>query len=382
MVLISERLAQVPKSGIREIFDIAQSMTGVINLGIGETDFGAPAFVAAEAKKAISQGYGKYTPNAGLPELREQISKKLKTENNIVADPESEIVVTSGATQAIFVALNCLLNPGDEVLLPTPLFPAYGSCVKLAGATCVEVPTIEDERFGLDLDALEQKCSRRTKVLVINSPCNPTGSVFARKSIEKACELAAAHDLYVISDEIYEKFLYEDAIQFSPASIPEFRERVITINGFSKTFGMTGWRLGYAAANPEIISAMVRYNMYNAVCANSFTQVAGIAALKHPPSFFKPILSRYKKKQQTVCSYLDGMGWEYQRPHGSFYVFPKLPSRIENNSMAYSKQLLQSRKVATIPGSSFGAAGEHHVRISFSVQDSHLRKGLDRVKKF
>ena len=269
LVPLSDRLARVPKSGIREIFDIAQSMTGVVNLGIGEPDFSAPTFVTAAAKKAISEGYGHYTSNAGLPELREEISKKLKRENNVVVDPKSEIIVTAGATQAIFAALCCILNPGDEVLLPTPLFPAYASCANLAGASCIQVPTLEDERFELDAVALEQRCSKKTKLLIINSPCNPTGSAYSRKSIERACDVAASHDLYIMSDEIYEKFLYEDQAHFSPASISEFHKKVITINGFSKTFGMTGWRLGYAAADPEITTAMIRFNMYNAVCANT-----------------------------------------------------------------------------------------------------------------
>lgn len=357
-------------------------MTGVINLGIGETDFEAPAFVRAAASKAISEGYGKYTPNAGLLELRQEISKKLRKENNIIADPKSEIVVTSGATQAIFLVLSCLLNQGDEVLLPTPIFPAYAACVNLAGGVCVEAPTLEDEGFELDLHAMGQRVSSRTKLLIINSPCNPTGSVLSRKSIERACEFATAHGLYIVSDEIYEKFVYGDRGEFSPASIPEFRDNVITINGFSKTFGMTGWRLGYAAGNQEVVSAMIRFNMYNAVCVNSFTQIAGVAALRHSGSFFKRILAQYKKKLQIVSDYLDDMGWEYQKPAGSFYIFPRLPSKTESDSMTYSKKLLQSQKVATIPGSSFGDAGERHVRISFSVPDSDLKMGLDRIRKF
>ncbi len=289
--------------------------------------------------------------------------------------------MTSGATQAIFVVMNCLLNPGDEVLLPAPLFVAYKNSAMLAGGTCVEVPTVEYEGFALDFGEMEKRCSRKTKLLVINSPCNPTGSVLKKDSIEKACEFAVEHNLYIISDEIYEKYLYDGARHFSPGSIAEFRERVITINGFAKTFGMTGWRLGYAAGSSDIVNSMIRFNMYNAVCATSFVQTAGIAALKHSLSFFKPILRRFEEKRDFVCNYLDRLGWDYQEPRGSFYVFPKIPHQY-GSSLSFSMRLLKTNKVATIPGSAFGDAGEGHIRISFSVEKPKLRAGLNRIEKY
>ena len=328
MGLFSERVTRVPKSGIREIFDMAQSMKDVIDLGIGEPDFNAPNFVRQAVKKSIDQGFGKYTANAGLLELREEIAKKLRLENGIVADPKSEVIVTSGATQAIFVVMNCLLNPGDEVLLPTPLFVAYKNSAMLAGGTCVEVPTLEDEGFALDFGEMEKRCSKKAKLLVLNSPCNPTGSVVKKEAIEKACEFAVEHNLYIISDEIYEKYLYDGARHFSPGSIAEFRERVITINGFAKTFGMTGWRLGYAAASPDIVNSMLRFNMYNAVCATSFVQVAGIAALKHSLSFFKPILRRFEEKRDYVCNYLDTSGLELSKAKRLVLCFPEYSREI------------------------------------------------------
>jgi len=360
---------------------MAQSMTDVIDLGIGEPDFNAPNFVRQAAKKSIDQGFGKYTANAGLSELREEISKKLRLENGIIADPKSEVLVTSGATQAIFVVMHCLLNPGDEVLLPTPLFVAYKNSAMLAGGTCVEVPTMEEEGFALDFGEMERRCSKKAKLLVLNSPCNPTGSVLKKEAVEKACEFAAEHNLYIISDEIYEKYLYNGARHFSPAAIAEFRERVITINGFAKTFGMTGWRLGYAAASPDIVNSMLRFNMYNAVCATSFVQTAGIAALKHSQSFFKPILRRFEGKRDYVCNYLDHLGWNYQKPKGSFYFFPRIPQKY-GSSLSFSKKLLESNKVATIPGTAFGDSGEGHIRISFSAEKPKLRAGLNRIEKY
>lgn len=357
-------------------------MKGVINLGIGEPDFNAPSFVSAAARRAIARGFGKYTANAGMPELKEEIAKKLKNENGILADPKSEIIVTAGATQAIFVAMNCLLNPGDEVLLPTPIFPAYRSCAALAGASVVEVPSNESEGFQPDFDTLERRCCNNTKLVVINTPCNPTGVVLTKKSVEKMCEFVDRHQVYLIADEIYEKFLYDGAVHFSAASIPEFRSRVITINGFAKTYGMTGWRLGYAAASPEIIGAMNRFNMYNAVCANSFAQVAGIAALRHSESFLAPILSRFRRKREDVCEFLDSLEWEFQKPAGSFYIFPKIPQELGRSSLDFSKKLLTEQKVATIPGIAFGTEAEGHVRISYSVDEQDLKRGLGRIKKF
>ncbi|HYB03595.1 MAG TPA: pyridoxal phosphate-dependent aminotransferase [Nitrososphaerales archaeon] len=382
MARLSDRVTKVPKSGIREIFDLAESMRGVINLGIGEPDFDAPSFVASAAEKAIKAGLGKYTPNAGVLELREEIAKKLKRENGMIVDPRRELIVTSGATQAIFAVMSCLLNPGDEVLLPTPAFPAYRYCTYLAGGVCLDVPTIESAGFAPDFEAMEKACTPRTRVMVINSPCNPTGSVLEKKHIEKAYELAASRDLVLVTDEIYEKFLYDGAVHFSAGSAEEFRDRVVTINGFAKTYGMTGWRLGYAAGPSEIISSMIRFNMYNAVCATSFVQYAGIVALKHSLTFFKPILSRYQRKRKIVCDFLSRNGWEYQEPLGAFYIFPKLPEGFRKDSANFPRKLLESKRVATIPGPSFGVGGEGHIRISYSLDESQLEKALARIEQF
>jgi len=315
-------------------------------------------------------------------ELREEIAKKLRRENGMIVDPRRELIVTSGATQAIFAVMSCLLNPGDEVLLPTPAFPAYRYCTYLAGGVCLDVPTIESAGFAPDFEAMEKACTPRTRVMVINSPCNPTGSVLEKKHIEKAYELAASRDLVLVTDEIYEKFLYDGAVHFSAGSAEEFRDRVVTINGFAKTYGMTGWRLGYAAGPSEIISPMIRFNMYNAVCATSFVQYAGIVALKHSLAFFKPILSRYRRKRKIVCDFLSRNGWEYQKPLGAFYIFPKLPEGFRKDSANFPRKLLESKRVATIPGPSFGVGGEGHIRISYSLDESQLEKALARIEQF
>src|SRR5487761_40478 len=378
---LAGRMTSIPKSGIREIFDLATESSGVINLGIGEPDFDTPMFVRDAAKRAIDSGHHKYTTNAGIMELRSEISKKFKRENGIDADPEREIIVTSGATQAIFVAMHCLLNQGDEVLIPSPLFVAYSQSAKIAGGVPIEAPMNEKEDYGLDVESLEKRITKRTKLLVLNSPCNPTGAVYDRNAIERACELAERYDLYVISDEIYEQFLYDGMEHFSPASRPEFKKRVITINGLSKTFAMTGWRLGYAAASAEVVNAMTRYNMYNAVCPASVAQMAGIGALKGSLSFFKPILRRYSKARKAMLKHLDNLGLEYAKPHGAFYVFPNI-SRITRDTLSYSKKLLSDKKVATIPGSAFGLAGEGHLRLSYSVTAEELDQAMGKIGEF
>ena len=378
---IAERLENVPKSGIREIFDTAQSLGTYINLGIGEPDFQTPKFIRDAAKRSIDSGFNKYTANSGLPELRSEISKKLNRENGIEADPESEIIVTAGATQAIFVIMQCILNPGDEIILPTPLFTAYKFSAMLAGANTVEVPLTEGKGYAPNWETIERACTKKTKAIVINSPCNPTGSVLSRTDIETACEFAARHGLFVISDEIYEKYLYDDAKHFSPGSLHEFKDRIITVNGFSKTYGMTGWRLGYAAANKSLINAMIRYNMYNAVCATSFVQQAAIGALRHSLNFFKPILKQFDKRRRIVCEAIDKLGWDMTRPTGAFYAFPSL-GNYEGNSFDFSINLLRKYRVATVPGSSFGVAGENHIRICYALEEDNLVRAINLIHKF
>ena len=378
---ISRRISDVRPSGIREIFDLAENYANVISLGIGEPDFKTPDFVNSAAKRAIDEGFDKYTANKGLLELREEISKKLKRENRITADPKKEILVTAGATQAIFLVMGSLLDDGDEVLIPTPAFPAYEYSVLLSGGKPVEIPLDRSEDFCFDFDNLEKNVSERTKVIILNSPCNPTGVVHSEKEINRLAEFALEHALYLLSDEIYEKYLYGGAKHYSPASRDEFRSRVITINGFSKTYSMTGWRLAYAAANEEIISAMTRLQMYDAVCANSIAQKAGIAALKGGLTFFDPILKNYDHSREIVCKYLNEMSLPFANPVGAFYVFPNI-SAITKSTASYCKQLLMQEQVATAPGASFGKAGENHIRLSYSTKDSLLAEAMERMKKF
>ncbi|HZW55143.1 MAG TPA: pyridoxal phosphate-dependent aminotransferase [Nitrososphaerales archaeon] len=378
----SDWIPYVQKSGIREIFDLAEKMPNLINLGIGEPDFKTPSFINAAAKRALDRGFSRYTTNAGILELRQELARKLKHENGIEADPKKEIIVTSGATQAIFVLMNCLLNPGEEVILPTPLFSAYKYSVRIAGGVPIEVPMDQRNGFSLDVGRLQSAVSSRSKILVINSPCNPTGAVFPKDKIVEACEFAQRNKLFIVSDEIYEDFLYGNTTtHFSPASLPEFSDRVITINGFSKKYAMTGWRIGYAAGNEEIIRVMTLFNMYNAVCASSFVQLAALEALRHSQAFFKRILKIFEKRRSIACKMLREMGFEFVEPRGAFYVFPTHKG-VRMSSQSFCKDLLVKKQVSTIPGTAFGDAGEGHIRISYSVREEKLAEALLRIKKY
>lgn len=378
---LSERLRGVTPSGIRKIFDISQGMPGLINLGIGEPDFPVPSFVREALKVAADGKENKYTSNRGSTELRAQISNKLRRENKIDVDPGAEIIVTAGATQAVFVLMNSLLDPGDEVIIPTPAFSAYQSAVKLAGGKPVEVQMNEGDGYKLDAERVERAFTKRTKLLVLNSPGNPTGVVQRREDIERAVSSAIDAGAHVLSDEVYEKFLYGEASHFSPASVREFRDKVVTVGALSKTFAMTGWRLGFAAANRKLIDGMTRYNMYNAVCASSVVQAAGVAALKGSLSFLAPILREYDKRRRMVCAGLKDMGATLVEPHGAFYVFPRIGGRGADSNF-FSREFLSRYKVATVPGSSFGRGGEAHIRISYATTQENLQAALDRMGKF
>jgi aminotransferase len=377
----SSRLAQVRQSGIRRIFDRSEGVKGLINLGIGEPDFEVPGFVREALKKAVDSGFSHYTSNRGLPELRTEIASKLRRENGVNADPRKEIIVTAGATQAIFVLMNSLLNEGDEVVIPSPAFTAYWAAVKLAGGKPVEVPMNEGDGYRLDSKKLAKAYTARTRLLVLNSPGNPTGIVYSRKDVKEACQSATRRGLYILSDEVYEKFLYDGATHFSPASLDEFRERVVTVGGLSKTFAIPGWRLGYAMASEKVIDKMTRYNMYNAVCASSIVQVAGISALRGPQRFFKPVLKEFGKRRKMVCNSLRELGMKFVTPRGAFYVFPRIGGN-RANSMSFSERFLSRHKVATIPGKSFGRGGESHIRISYSVSEDKLITAMNRLRDF
>ncbi|AJC72522.1 aminotransferase [Thermococcus guaymasensis DSM 11113] len=379
---LSDRLELVNPSEIRKLFDLAQGVEGLISLGIGEPDFDTPEHIKEYAKEALDKGMTHYGPNAGLPMLREAIARKLKKQNSIDVDPKSEIMVLVGANQAFIMGLAAFLRDGEEVLIPSPMFVSYAPAVILAGGKPIEVPTYEENEFRLSVDDLEKYVSEKTRALIINSPNNPTGAVLTKKDLEEIADFAIEHDLMVFSDEVYEHFVYDGAKNYSIASLDGMFERTITINGFSKTFAMTGWRLGFVAAPAWIIEKMTRFQMYNATCPVTFAQYAAAKALDDPRSWkaVKEMRNEYDRRRNLVWKRLNEMGLPTVKPKGAFYIFP----RIKDTGLTdkeFSELMLKEARVAVVPGSAFGKAGEGYIRISYATAYEKLEEAMDRMEK-
>ncbi len=379
---LSDRLELVNPSEIRRLFDLASGMEDVISLGIGEPDFDTPEHIKEYAKEALDKGYTHYGPNAGLPMLREAIARKLKKQNGIDADPKSEIMVLVGANQAFIMGLATFLRDCEEVLIPSPAFVSYAPAVILAGGKPVEIPTYEENEFRLNVDDLEKHVSEKTRALIINSPNNPTGAVLTKKDLEEIADFAVEHDLMVLSDEVYEHFVYDGAKSYSIASLYGMFERTITINGFSKTFAMTGWRLGFVAAPSWVIEKMTRFQMYNATCPVTFVQYAAAKALDDERSWkaVEEMRNEYDRRRKLVWKRLNEMGLPTVKPKGAFYIFP----RIRDTGLTdkeFSELMLKEARVAVVPGSAFGKAGEGYVRISYATAYEKLEEAMDRMEK-
>jgi len=379
---LSDRLELVNPSEIRRLFDLAAGMKDVISLGIGEPDFDTPEHIKEYAKEALDKGYTHYGPNAGLPILREAIAKKLKEQNGIEADPKSEIMVLVGANQAFLMGLATFLKDGEEVLIPSPMFVSYAPAVILAGGKPVEVPTYEENEFRLSIDDLKKHVSDKTRALIINTPNNPTGAVLTKRDIEEIADFAVEHDLIVLSDEVYEHFVYDGARNYSIASLDGMFERTITINGFSKTFAMTGWRLGFVTAPTWIIERMTRFQMYNATCPVTFVQYAAAKALEDERSWkaVEEMRKEYNRRRNLVWKRLNEMGLPTVKPRGAFYIFP----RIRDTGLTdkeFSELMLKEARVAVVPGSAFGKAGEGYIRISYATAYEKLDEAMDRMEK-
>jgi len=375
----SERVLSIEESGIRAILNIVAKSKDIINLSIGEPDLDTPTCIKEAAKDALDQGYTHYAPTKGYPELLEAIALKLKRDNGVDVDPEREVMVTVGSTQAIFLALTALLREGEEVIIPSPAFVQYSAATKLAGGVPVEVSLSED--YTIDPDSIRRAITKRTKLLIINSPSNPTGAVTQRKVIEEAVSIAVEHGLFVVSDEVYEKFVYEGS-HFSPASLPEFKKYVVTVNSLSKAYCMTGWRIGYVAAPSEIIEQMAKVQMYSCACVPSFIQKAAVKALQLPQSFFDDVLREYRRKRDLLCSILsESPHLSFNKPKGAFYLFPKVKS-INTPSKDLVMRMISEIGVAVVPGSAFGRFGEGCIRISYATSIDKVEEGARRIVRF
>ncbi|ASJ12324.1 pyridoxal phosphate-dependent aminotransferase [Thermococcus thioreducens] len=379
---LSDRLELVNPSEIRKLFDLAQGVEGLISLGIGEPDFDTPEHIKEYAKEALDRGMTHYSPNAGIMMLREAIARKLREQNGIDADPKTQIMVTVGANQAFLMGFAAFLREGEEVLIPSPMFVSYAPAVILAGGKPVEVPTYEENEFRLNVDDLEKHVTEKTRALIINSPNNPTGAVLTRKDLEEIADFAVEHDLMVFSDEVYEHFVYDGARNHSIASLNGMFERTITINGFSKTFAMTGWRLGFVAAPEWIIERMTRFQMYNSTCPVTFAQYAAAKALKDERSWkaVEEMRREYERRRNLVWKRLNEMGLPTVKPRGAFYIFPRVKD-TGLTSKEFSEMMLLEAKVAVVPGSAFGSAGEGYIRISYATAYEQLEEAMDRMEK-
>ena len=384
-VQLAERMAMVPFSGIRKVFERAKALERegrpVIFLETGRPDFDTPAHIKDAAKQALDAGDVHYTSNYGTPALRAAIADKLRCDNGLSYDPETEILVSVGAAEAILAAFLALAGPGDEVLYPEPGWVNYAAAARLAGAVPVPVPLREASGFQMDPDEVRRRLTPRTRLLVVVSPHNPTGAVQSPESLRALAELAVRHNLVVISDEIYEKILYDDLIHVSLASFPGLRERTITVNGFSKAYSMTGWRLGYAAAPPPFIQAMNRVHQYNVSCACAFAQAGAVAALRGPQDCVAAMVREFRRRRDLVVPALNDIpGLACLRPGGAFYVWLNIQGR-RMTSEDFALRLLETAYVSLVPGPVFGESGQGYVRLSYANSYERLAEALDRVRR-
>lgn len=376
---LSPVVQHLPPSGIRRFFDLANQMEDVISLGVGEPDFITPWHVREACVYSLERGYTSYTSNRGLPALREAIVDYLQ-HFDLQYDPEKEVIVTIGGSEAIDIAMRTLLLPGEEVLIPEPAYVSYKPCALLAGGVPVGVPTRAEDGFRLTADMLRSHITPRSKILLLCFPNNPTGAIMSREDLLAIAQVAIEHDLFVISDEIYAELTY-DGKHVSIASLPGMKERTIVINGMSKAFAMTGWRIGYAAAPEEIISLMVKIHQYTILCAPIMGQMAAIEALRHGQQEKERMVERYNQRRRLIVKGFREMGLPCHEPKGAFYAFPDIrPTGL--TSEQFAEELLRREKVAVVPGHVFGACGEGFVRCSYATSVEQIQRALERIGRF
>jgi aminotransferase len=376
----SERAKGISPSGIRVIFDKADKIKDVIRLEIGEPDFDTPEHIKKAAIEALNKGYGHYSSNRGFFDLREAISRKLKSETGLDFNPETEIIVTTGGSSAITLSAMATVDPGDEVLIPDPGWPLYEQVVSIAGGKAVKYPIYERNEFSVDPENIKSRVTKKTKMIVINSPANPTGGTLNRSDLDELARLAREHDILVLSDEVYEKLVYDDFKHCSMASVSGMKDRVIVINSFSKTYAMTGWRLGFAAANADIVSQMAKLNSFVTTCANTIAQKAGVVALTGSQDCVKRMLNEYTARRDFFTKRLNEIeGVSCIVPKGAFYVFANV-SELGKRAFDLSMQLLDDAHVASVPGSSFGEFGEGYVRFTYANSMKALEDAATRIE--
>ena len=378
---IANHVRDIPRSGIRDFFEIVQTMADVISLGIGEPDFHTPWRIREAAIYGLERGHTGYTSNLGLPRLRERIAQYVQKNFHVGYDPATEIIVTVGVSEAIDLALRALVNPGDEVLYHEPCYVSYSPSVVLAHGVPVAVPTFAKDNFRMTADELAKLITPRSKVLMMNFPCNPTGATQSREELEKIAALCTKHDLVVLTDEIYSELTYDGGEHVSIAALPGMRERTVFLHGFSKAFAMTGFRVGYACAPPVLTEAMMKVHQYAILCANTMAQDAAIEALESGEGDVAMMRKEYEARRNFIVRSLNDMGLPCFKPLGAFYVFPDIRS-TGLTSREFSLRLLQEKKVACVPGPAFGVSGEGHVRCSYATSLEKIKIAMQRMAEF
>jgi aminotransferase len=377
---VAKRIAALKPSGIRKFFDIAATMKDVISLGIGEPDFATPAVIAEAGARSLRAGHTHYTSNAGQIELRKALSEHLNKLYGVSYDPETEIVVTVGGSEALYLSNTAILEPGDEVIIPTPCFVSYQAEVIMAGGVAVELPCRMENNFDLDPKELEKAITPRTKAILLGFPNNPTGAVARRETLLEVARLAEEHDLVVMSDEIYDRLVYNWQHVCFP-TLPGMRKCTLLLGGFSKDYAMTGWRIGYAAGPAEIIKGMVRIHQYTIMSAPTTAQEAAVTALKEGEADVAIMVAEYDRRRKLIVKGLNEIGLPTFEPKGAFYAFPKV-SVTGLDDDTFANRLLQEEHVAVVPGNSFGLGGEGFVRCSYATAYEKIETALEHMRKF
>ncbi len=378
---LAHQIADLPKSGIREFFDIVAQEKEVISLGVGEPDFDTPWHIREAAIFSLEHGRTHYTSNLGLPELRSSIARYVQKHFQIAYDPKSEVIITVGVSEAIDLALRAIINPGDEVLYHEPCYVSYSPSILMAHGIPVAIPTTATENFRMTAEALASKISPRSKVLMLNFPCNPTGATQSRSELEKIAQLCIAHDLIVLTDEIYSELTYDNAEHVSIASLPGMRDRCVFLHGFSKAFAMTGFRIGYACAPPILTDAMMKIHQYSILCANTMAQDAAIEALENGGPAIESMRNEYASRRNYIVNAFNQLGLSCFKPVGSFYIFPNITSS-GLSSRQFSLGLLEKKKVACVPGPAFGPSGEGFIRCCYATSLDQIKIAMDRISDF
>ena len=377
---LSDKVVNIKPSGIRKFFDIVQEMDDVISLSVGEPDFDTPWHIRDEGIYSLEKGRTFYTSNAGLKELKEEISLYLKRKQGVEYNPKDEMFVTVGGSEAIDVAMRAMLNPGEEVLIPQPSFVSYEPCAILANGVPVIIELKVENEFRLTAKELEEAITDKTKIVVLPFPNNPTGAIMEKKDLEEIAEVIIKHDLFVISDEIYSELTYKDK-HVSIVEIPGMRERTILINGFSKAYAMTGWRLGYACGPKEIIAQMLKIHQFAIMCAPTTSQYAAVEALRNGDEDVEQMRESYNQRRRYLMHAFKEMGLECFEPFGAFYVFPCI-KEFGLSSEEFATRFLKEEKVAIVPGTAFGDCGEGFLRISYASSLENLKIAMGRLAEF